>query len=31
MKTENAKAIAFWTSVILGQGVVAIVASYIIA
>ncbi len=31
MKTENAKAIAFWTSIILGQGVVAMVASYFIA
>lgn len=31
MKAENAKAIAFWTSVIVGQGVVAVVASYLIA
>ena len=31
MKTENAKAIAFWTSVILGQGVVAVIATYLIA
>ena len=31
MKTENVKAIAFWTSIILGQGVVAVVASYLIA
>lgn len=31
MKTENLTAIAFWTSIILGQGVVAMVASYLIA
>ncbi len=31
MKAENAKAIAFWTSIILGQGVVAMIASYFIA
>ena len=31
MKTEKAKAIAFLTSIILGQGVVALVASYVIA
>ncbi len=31
MKTENFKAVAFWTSIILGQGVVAMVASYFIA
>ena len=31
MKTENAKAIAFWSSVILGQGIIAVVASYLIA
>ncbi len=31
MKTENVKAIAFWTSVILGQGIVAVAATYFIA
>lgn len=31
MKTENAKALLFWTSIVVGQGVAALVASYLIA